>query len=216
MKRLEGTTTIGIVLDEGVVLLADRRATLGYLVANKRAEKIFAITKNIGVTVAGAVGDAQLLVRWLKGELELYKLEAKVPLSTRATAVLLANILSSYRIFPFLVQLIVAGYDEKPEMYALDPLGGMTEERDFVATGSGSPIAYGVLEDSYSKGMPLEKGVALGLRALVAAVERDIASGEGVDVATITKEGFKKWKSEEISEIMEKYKIRRPKVLKNV
>ena len=148
MKELKGTTTVGIVCKDGVVLASEKRATMGTFIATHEAKKIYQIDDFVGMTTAGAVGDAQQLVRIISAEARLYKVRRGEPMSVKAIATLLSNILSASKYFPFLVQLLVGGVDTKgPSIYSLDLLGGQIEERKVVATGSGSPIAYGVLED---------------------------------------------------------------------
>ncbi|RLG22613.1 proteasome endopeptidase complex, archaeal, beta subunit [Methanosarcinales archaeon] len=190
MKELKGTTTIGIVCKDGVVLGSERRATMGTFIATHEAKKIYQIDDLVGMTTAGAVGDAQQLVRILSAEARLHKVRIGEPMSVRAIATLLSNILSANKYF-FLVQLLVGGVDTRgPSVYSLDLLGGQIEERKVVATGSGSPIAYGVLEDQYREGMSTDEGVKLAFKALQAAMRRDAASGDGVEIVKITREGF--------------------------
>lgn len=195
-----GTTTVGIVCKNGVVLAADQKATMGNIIASKEAQKVFKITDRIGMTIAGSVGDAQAMVRLLKAEMKLYELE-QGDVTVRAAATLLGNILrASYKSFvPELVQLVVGGYDRSgPHVFSLDAAGGISEEKDFTFTGSGSVIAVGVLEDQYRKDMDVDEGVELLVRAIKAARERDVFSGgRSMSVLVITEEGFKEIPPEE-------------------
>lgn len=193
VEELEtGTTTLGLTIDAGVILAADKRATMGNLKASKEAQKVFKIDDSIALTIAGSVGDAQRLVRIMRSELKLRKLETK-ELSVKAAATLLANILQSSKMMPFLNQFVVGGVDDNGgTVYDLDPLGGLMEHTQFTATGSGSPTAYGVLEDSFDEGMTVDDGVELAVRSVKAATERDVASGDGIDVAKITSTGFER------------------------
>jgi len=189
--KKSGTTTVGIVCKDGVVVAAEKKSTMGYLVASKESKKILPIDEHIVMTTAGVSGDAQTLARYMQAELKLFKLQNKRKISVKGAAVLLANILQASKFFPYYVQLLVAGYDEAPSMFSLDAIGGLEEEKKFFSTGSGSPIALGVLEDGYKEGMGVEEAKELAIRAIKAAVERDIASGgRGVDVAVITKDGI--------------------------
>ena len=189
--KKSGTTTVGIVCKDGVVVAAEKKSTMGYLVASKETKKILPIDEHIVMTTAGVSGDAQTLARYMQAELKLFKLQNKRKISVKGAAVLLANILQANKFFPYYVQLLVAGYDEAPSMFSLDAIGGLEEEKKFFSTGSGSPIALGVLEDGYKEGMGVEEAKELAIRAIRAAVERDIASGgRGVDVAVITKDGI--------------------------
>jgi proteasome beta subunit len=192
--RESGTTTVGMICRDGVVLAAEKKSTLGYLVASKEAEKIIPIDEHIAITTAGASGDAQALARIMKAELKLFRIRNKRRITVKGAATLLANILQSGRwtLLPYMVQLILAGYDTKPAVFTLDAIGSIEEEKKFFATGSGSPIALGVLEDAYKEGMTTEEGGKLALRSIKAAIERDIASGgKAIDIAVITEKGIK-------------------------
>jgi proteasome beta subunit len=193
--RKSGTTTVGIICKDGVVLAAEKKSTLGYLVASKESEKIIPVEDHIAITTSGVSGDAQALARYMKAELKLFAIQNQRKISVKGAATLLSNILQSGRwsLFPYMVMLILAGYDDSgPSIYILDPIGSVEEEKKFFSTGSGSPIALGVLEDSYKDEISIEDGSKLALRSIKAAIERDIASGgKAIDVAIITKDGIK-------------------------
>lgn len=199
VKELEtGTTTLALKVDAGVILAADKRATMGHLKASKEAQKVFKLADNIGLTIAGSVGDAQRIVRIMRSQLKLKKLETR-ELSVQGAATLLANILQGSKMMPFMNQFVIGGVDEtNGTLYDLDPLGGLMEHTKFTATGSGSPTAYGVLEDAYEEGMTLDEGAELAVRAVQAAYERDVASGDGIDVVKITKSGFDRLSADEV------------------
>ncbi len=203
-----GTTTVGIVCKDGIVLAAEKKSTLGYLVASKEETKIHPINDYIAMTEAGMVGDLQALLRYMKAEINLFEMQNKKKITVSGAATLLANILYGGRwsFFPYYVQIILAGYDSKgPAMFVLHPDGSKLEEKKYFSTGSGSPMAFGVLEDGYKEGMTTKEAIELAVRAVRAAVERDIASGgKGIDVAVITKEGFKRLSKEEVDKILQK------------
>ncbi|HJJ58839.1 MAG TPA: archaeal proteasome endopeptidase complex subunit beta [Methanocorpusculum sp.] len=186
-----GTTTVGIVFKDGVVLATERRATMGTLIASKKAKKVHAIADRIGMTIAGGVGDAQQLIRIINVECSLYQVRRGKPISVGAAATVLSNYLNQNRFTPYYVQLLVGGVDSQgPSVYSVDAAGGATLEENFVSTGSGSLTAYGVLEDRYTKDMKEADAVNLAVRALRAAMRRDSASGEGYNVVVITKDKF--------------------------
>lgn len=190
--RKTGTTTVGIVCRDGVVLAADKKSTLGYLVASKESEKIIQVDDNLALTIAGYSGDNQALARYLRAELKLFAIQNGRRLSVKGAAVLLSNILQGAKYYPYLVQNILGGFDERPAVFSLDALGSVEEEKKFFSTGSGSPMALGVLEDNYKEGLSVEEGTKIVLRAISAAIERDIGSGgRGIDVAIITRSGTK-------------------------
>ncbi len=198
----KGTTTIGLICGEGVVLASERRATMGSFIASKTAKKIYQVDDRIGMTTAGIVGDAQALVRIMTVELELYKIRRDEPMTVRGISTLLSNVMNGQRYYPYIVQLLIGGIDRNgAHLYTIDPFGGNTEEREIAATGSGSPIAYGVLEDRYSPEVSLEKGTALAIQALYSAMKRDSASGEGIEVVTMTKKKYERLSEEKIKGI---------------
>ncbi len=198
----KGTTTIGLVCDTGVVLATERRATMGHFIASKDAKKVYQIDDLIAMTTAGSVGDAQRLVKWMQVESRLYKMRREESMTVKGIVSLLANILSGNRYYPYFVQLLVGGFDKNgPSVYSLDAIGGIIEEKKAVSTGSGSPMAYGVLEDRYVENMPIDDGVELAVRALHNAMKRDSASGDGIEVIKITADGYIKIDDTEIERL---------------
>ncbi len=199
-----GTTTVALMCKDGIVLAADKRATSGYLIANKSFEKILAISDNIAVTVAGTVSDVQLLVKYIKAELKLKQIRTDRESTVKEAANLLAmfvyNNIRKLSMIPGISHFIVGGKDDFGfHVYDLSPDGSISEIDDYTTSGSGSVMVYGVLETLYGRGMSIEEGIKLAVKSLNAALQRDIASGNGIDVVTITKEGIKKVLSREIN-----------------
>src|SRR5512136_735336 len=190
-ESMKGTTTLGIVFAGGVILATEKRATMGYMIASKKAKKVYQVAERIGMTTAGGVGDAQQLARILTVECNLYQIRRSRAITVGAAATLLSNYLNQNRFFPYYVQLLVGGVDEHgPGVYSVDALGGASKEEEIVATGSGSPMAYGVLEDRFHPGMTESEAIELSVRALKSAMKRDAGSGEGIHVVVITKEKY--------------------------
>jgi len=188
---MKGTTTVGLIFNEGVVLATEMRATMGNMIASKRAKKIYQITPRIGMTTAGGVGDAQQLVRILQVECNLFEMRRGKTMSVGAASTLLSNYLNQNRYYPYYVQLLMGGFDDEgPSVYSVDALGGATKEEEIVATGSGSPFAYGVLEDQYRPDMTEGEAKDLAVRAVKSAMRRDSASGEDIMVVVITKDKY--------------------------
>jgi len=202
-KVYKGTTTVGVVCKDGVVLGTEKRATMGNFIASRAAKKIYRITDRIALTTAGSVGDAQFLARVVKIETDLYRLRRDRVMSVQSVATLLSNLLNQNRWFPYFVQLLVGGVDrDGARIYSIDPIGGAIREDRVVATGSGSLTAYGVLEDRYSEDMTTEDASELVIRAINAAMKRDSASGDGMDVVRITEDGYFELSEEEIKRIL--------------
>ncbi|WP_457590497.1 archaeal proteasome endopeptidase complex subunit beta [Geoglobus sp.] len=204
-KVYKGTTTVGIVCKDGVVMATEKRATMGNFIASKRAKKIYKISDRVAMTTAGSVGDAQFLVRLIRVEMNLYEIRKEERPSVRAIATMTSNLLNSVRYFPYLVQLLIGGIDDRgASIYSIDPIGGAIEETDIVATGSGSPMAYGVLEDAYRDDLTVEEGIELAVRAIHSAMRRDSASGDGIDVVSITEDEYRELGRDEVEQILSK------------
>src|SRR5512137_131867 len=198
-ESMKGTTTIGIVFAGGVILATEKRATMGLMIASKKAKKVYQIAERIGMTTAGGVGDAQQLARILTVECNLYQIRRSRGITVGAAATLLSNYLNQNRYFPYYVQLLVGGIDDSgPSVYSVDAMGGATKEEEIVATGSGSPMAYGVLEDRFKPGMTEAEAIELAIRGLKSAMKRDAGSGEGIHVVVITKDKFQDLSEDEV------------------
>lgn len=202
----KGTTTVVVVYDKGVVLATDKRASMGYLIAHKNAQKLFKITDAIGATCAGVVGDIQNLIGLLEAEANLYEMKNGKKISTKALARLTSNILQGQRYYPLIAWLILGGYDSNgAEAYSIDPVGGVNKDI-MISTGSGSTMAYGVLEDRFRENMTLEEGIELGVRAINAAIQRDLATGDGIAVAVVDSSGYRELSKKEIGDTLTKVK----------
>jgi proteasome beta subunit len=204
-ESMKGTTTIGLVFSTGVILATEKRATMGYMIASKKAKKVYQVADRIGLTTAGGVGDAQQIARILRVECNLYQIRRSRPITVGATATLLSNYLNQNRYFPYYVQLLVGGVDEAgPSVYSVDAMGGATKEEEIVATGSGSPMAYGVLEDRFTPKMSEDEAIDLAIRGLKSAMKRDAGSGEGVHVVVITKDKYEELSDDRLKKYLAK------------
>ena len=199
-----GTTTLGMVCKEGVVIATEQRATMGTLIAHKATKKLYKIDEHLALATAGLVGDLQVLARYLNAEANLYRLKRDARMPVKSAATLMSNIMNQRKFAPYYVQLILGGYDNSGGyVFSLDAAGGAIPDK-YTAGGSGSPYVFGVLEDNYKDGLTADDGIDLAIRAITAAKNRDSASGGMINVAVITKEGFKEIPMEEIKKRMEK------------
>jgi proteasome beta subunit len=190
-----GTTTVVILCKDGIVLAADRRASGGGMVLHKRAQKIVPLTDSIAVTTAGNVSDIQLMTKLAKAEIKLKDVQSYRGSTVKEAASLVAGMLYSTFRRPSMIlsiaSLMMGGRDaEGFHGYELSPDGSMMEIRDYASDGSGMVFALGVLETLYKKNMTVEEGVKLAIKAVNAALQRDTASGNGIDVVTITDKGM--------------------------
>ncbi len=199
-----GTTTVGILCKDGIVLAADKRATAGYLVAHKKTEKIHNVTDNIAVTMAGSASDGQLLVKLAQAELRLKKLRTNKEILVREAANLIARMVYSnirkFSLIPGISHFLCGGVDDAGfYLYDLFADGSIEPVDDFISSGSGSVMAYGVLETLYKKDLTVNEGVDLALKSINAALQRDIATGNGIQIISITSEGIKTIFEKELS-----------------
>jgi len=199
---LKGTTTVGITCKDGVILASDTRVTMGFFVAHHKGKKVYKIDDHLAMTISGNVADAQRTVDILKVNAHLYRLNLARPMPVSSAARLIANLLFSSRYAPLIAQVLVGGVDDGgPHIFAIDPFGSITEER-CVATGSGSPIAYGVLEDKYKPDATFKEMLPVVVRAIDSAMRRDTASGDSFDVSIIEKKGYRELNEKEKRNIM--------------
>jgi proteasome beta subunit len=193
-----GTTTLAIAAPDGVVMATEKRATMGHVIGHKATQKMFPIDEHLALTTAGLVGDAQMIARHLQAQANLYRFKRDAPLPVRGAATLLGNILNQSRYQPYWVQLIIGGHDAKGgSIYSVDAAGGAIGEK-WTVTGSGTPFALGVLEDRMMDDLTLKDAVDLAIRALNASMRRDTGSGNGMDVAIIDAQGFRRLAEDDI------------------
>lgn len=193
---LKGTTTIGVVCRDGVILASDTRVTMGFYVAHKHGKKIYKIDDHIAMTIAGSVADAQQTVDILIANAQLYRLNNGRPLPISSAARLVANLLFSTRYVPMQLEALIGGIDDiGSHMFRLDPFGTLTEEK-FVSTGSGSPVALGVLEDKYKEDVSIQQLLPVIAKAIDAAMKRNAGTGDSFNIAIIDAKGYRELTSE--------------------
>ena len=190
-KILHGTTTVGIKATDGVVLCADMRASAGYFIANNNTMKIQQSDDHVGMTMAGGVADAQNITDILRYHANLHRVEKNEPIAIKSLTRLASLIFHQNRGYPFMADILVGGFDKQgPALYNIDMFGSV-EDKTYVTTGSGSPVAYGLLEEEYRKDLNVEDAKAIALRAVKAAITRNIGTGDGINVSIMDKNGFR-------------------------
>lgn len=186
---MPGATAIGITCGDGIVLAAEKRVSYGNFVVNKNTKKVFAITHNVAAACAGMVADMQVLVRQVTALSRIRKLEIRRDVATNSIAKLMSVIMFERRYFPLLTQVIVGGTDPSPQIYTLDPLGSLLPD-DYAAVGTGAEMALGVLDSEYKKDISMEVARNLAVKAIKSSIQRDSASGDGIDLVIITGKGM--------------------------
>ena len=194
-----GTTILGIVCKDGIVMAGDRQTTAGTIVMGKQSEKVLKINDYLAVSWTGGVADAQRLRKLIAAELKLKELRARKRPSVKQAANLTATITYSQirqpSMIPSIVGSLMGGYNEDGsfELYSIDPAGSVMRVKDYDANfGSGMPYVLGLLERQYKKEMTVAEGVELAKEAIKSSTQRDVGTGYGIDVYVITKKGIKK------------------------
>ncbi|MEK6926923.1 MAG: proteasome subunit beta [Nanoarchaeota archaeon] len=199
------TSIVGIVCKDGIVMGADRRATAGSIIMSKNSQKVVKINDYIVVAGTGVSSDIDLNQRVFASELKLKELKTKSRPSVRESASLFGLMIYRNIRTPSMIMnvvgMLVAGFDEdgSTELYTIEPAGGVYKVEDYDANfSSGMPYILGLLERQYRKDLTVKEGIELAKECIKSSTQRDVGSGNGIDVFTVTKEGIKQVVSEEI------------------
>jgi proteasome beta subunit len=186
---MPGATAIGLTYQDGIILAADKRISYGNFVVNKNTKKIFPITDLVASVCAGMVADMQVLTRQVGALGKIRKLETRREMATNSVAKLMSVIMFERRYFPLLTQVIVGGVHTTPEIYTLDPLGSLLPD-NYAVVGTGAELALGLIDSEYKKNMTEDASKKLAIKAIKSSIQRDSASGDGVDILAISKKGI--------------------------
>ncbi|MCI4432830.1 MAG: proteasome subunit beta [Nitrosopumilus sp.] len=189
---MPGATAVGITFNGGIVLASEKRIAFGNFLVSKSTKKTFPITSKVGATCAGLVADMQILTLQIAALAKIRKMELKRDVPPNTVAKMMSNMMYERRFFPLLTQVIVGGVVDKPMMYTLDPLGSVLPD-EYAAVGTGAEMALGVLDPQFKPNMTQEEAIDLAKRAVRSAALRDSASGDGLDILVITKDGTKEF-----------------------
>ncbi|KAI9219456.1 proteasome subunit beta type-1 [Blastocladiella britannica] len=198
-----GGTAVAIAGEDYAIIAADTRQSDGYLINSRYAPKAFQLSDSSVVACCGFYGDATALASHLSQRMEQYQYAHDKPMSTPALAQMLSNTLYGKRFFPYYVHNILAGVDAdgKGCIFNYDPVGSFERYR-WQAAGSGVALIQPFLDNQVGfKNMaqeanppflPLEKALQLVKDAFTSATERDIYTGDQVEIFVITKNGVEK------------------------
>ncbi|PWU79868.1 MAG: proteasome subunit beta [Candidatus Nitrosopolaris wilkensis] len=182
---MPGATAVGISFDNGVVLASEKRVSYGNFVVNKNTKKTFPVTDKVGAACAGMIADMQILVRQVGALAKIRKLETRRNVPPNSIAKMMSVIMFERRFFPLLTQVIVGGIDNKPQIYTLDPLGSVLPD-EYAAVGSGAEMALGVMDGEFRANMSEPSAKELAIKAIKSSIQRDSASGDGIDILSMT------------------------------
>jgi len=192
---MPGATAVGITFDGGVVFASEKRIAFGNFLVSKSTKKTFSITSKVGATCAGLVADMQILSLQISALAKIRKMEIKRDVPPNTIAKMMSNMMYERRYFPLLTQVIVGGVVDKPIMYTLDPLGSVLPD-EYAAVGTGAEMALGILDPQFKANMTKDDAIDLAKRAVRTAILRDSASGDGLDILVITKDGTEEFTEE--------------------
>ncbi|MEM4663113.1 MAG: proteasome subunit beta [Candidatus Diapherotrites archaeon] len=205
MDIKSGTTTVGVIAKDAVVLAADMKATLGNIGYELEAQKIYKITDKIAITNAGSVGDSLTIIRFLRAKAKVYETENGKPITAKAVATLLSNILNANRYFPYIAQFIVGGIEPQPSIFEVTPYGDLISRDKFATSGSGTPLALAILDNEYKPGMSKEQAIEVAVHAIEASRKRDIyTGGKSIAVMVITNKGIEELTEKEVEKYLKK------------
>ena len=201
-----GTTTLALKCKDGVVMATDQRATMGNLIANSNVQKVYPISDYIGMTISGLVGDSQIMIRFMKSEISLYEMERGARMKVSTAATLLGTVIRN----GFYLAPLIAGVDDTGgHVFSVDMAGGVLED-DYSSSGSGSIVAYGVLETLYRPDLDKSKAIDVAISGINAARKRDNYSGDGILVLYIGQDGYEWVSNDEIRKRTEKLGFKYP------
>ncbi len=190
---MPGATAVGISYNGGVIIAAEKRISYGTFVVSKTGKKVFKIADTVGAGCAGLIGDMQVLMREISSYVKIREIETRKSLPPNSVAKLLSVIMYERRFAPFITQIVIGGVDNingKSSIYVLDPLGSVIPDK-YAAVGSGSEMAIGVIDSEYNDNITEDAAKKLAIKSIKSAIQRDAASGDGVDIMVITASGFK-------------------------
>ena len=187
---MPGATAVGISYNDGIVIASERRIAYGNFVVSKNTKKTFVLTPKVGAACAGLVADMQILSLQITALAKIRLMETRQDVPLNTVAKMMSNLMYERRFFPLLTQVIVGGVVDKPVIYTLDPLGSVLPD-DYAAVGTGAEMALGILDQQYKKEIQEIEAINLAVKSIRSAINRDSASGEGIDVLVINKDGIK-------------------------
>lgn len=187
-----GTTIISFQYKDGIILAADSRTSSGIYIPSRITDKINKLVDNIYICRSGSAADTQIIQRIVEQQIkELSMLENTVP-SVEKTAKLISNIIRRNR-ESLTAAIIVAGYDDQPRMFKINICGTVEKSHKFLIGGSGSAFIFGYIDDMYRENMTLEEAIGFAKKSVYLAVNRDNSSGGVTRIASISKEGVKRF-----------------------
>ncbi|MBI1972723.1 archaeal proteasome endopeptidase complex subunit alpha [Candidatus Woesearchaeota archaeon] len=182
----QGTTSIGMVCKDGVVLVADKRIT-EKLVVPKSVEKIFQIDDHIGASVSGILSDGRILIERAQVIAQQHRMTYATPITTESLVKEICNLKQLYTQVggarPFGVSIMFIGHGEEPHLFITDPTGIFLEYKA-TAMGEAETEVKDMLNKEYKESLTIQEGLRLAINALKKALGKEF-SAERLDGAYI-------------------------------
>ncbi|XP_017869652.1 PREDICTED: proteasome subunit beta type-7 [Drosophila arizonae] len=193
-----GTSIVGIIYQDGVILGADTRATEGPIVSDKNCSKIHRLQDHIYCCGAGTAADTEQMTLMTSAELDLHGLNTGRQVPLICASMMLRRTLFRYQ-GHISAALVMGGVDKYgPHINCIHPCGSI-DKIPYAAMGSGTLAAMAVLEQGWNPELGLEDGKQLVRKAISAGVFNDLGSGSNIDLCVITRDGAKHLRTETIA-----------------
>ncbi len=188
----QGTSALGLVCKDGVVLIADKRVLEKFIVP-KSVEKVFQVDEHIGATASGIISDARILIERAQVLSQQHKVTYDGEIDLQSLVKEICNVKQAYTQYggarPFGVSIIFAGIDNNEPKLFLTDVTGIFFEYKATAIGEGETELKSILDKEYKETLTVEDGIKLGVRALkkVLGKEFDLERIDGAYIKTAEK-----------------------------
>ena len=201
-------TVVAVATGDRCVVGADTRISQGYSIISRDHYKVTELTPTVVLATSGMVTDAQTLHNLILSKVKLFKFSHGEYPGIRSIAKLLSNTLYYRRFFPYYTFNLLAGLDEdgKGVVFGYDAIGSF-DQMKYGAQGSGIQLLISVLDNQIKgtnqteprnvkrvgdsveyTGDPLE----LVKDVMTSCAERDIYTGDRVEIWDIGREGIRR------------------------
>lgn len=196
---MNGGTVLALAGDDFSVIASDTRLSEGFQIYSRDYPKTYQLSEHMVLGCCGFHGDVLTVIKNVKSRMKVYEHIHRKKMSCKAVAQMLSVMLYSRRFFPYYTYNILAGLDSEGTgcIYSFDPVGSYDRET-YRAGGSAASMLQPLLDNQIGlknqtgakkDPLSLEKAVALVQDVFSAAAERDIYTGDGLEISVVTAAG---------------------------
>ena len=173
----QGTSALGLVCKDGVLLIADKRILDKFIVAQS-VEKVFQIDAHIGASATGLLMDGRVLIERAQIIAQQHRVTYDEAMDVQSLVKEICNYKQWFTqmggVRPFGVSLLFAGVDNDDEikLFFTDPTGIFFEYKA-IAIGEGETEIKELLDKEYKETMTIEEGIKLSMKALRKFLNKD-------------------------------------------